>query len=147
MYHFVLVVVVTFLILIVQPHLVLRTVRQIVIIVLLALRQAQVAIVLRQIATVLLPDVTIVKNWECELPIFNLLGTPYPVLNQTFKQEEDILIEFTTDSEKALSRYQTVSETVARCYINKLDTNLNEKLKIDDKKSIVAILKHPVQSE
>lgn len=68
-----------------------------------------------------------------------------PVLNQTFKQEEDILIEFTTDSEKALSRYQTVSETVARCYINKLDTNLNEKLKIDDKKSIVAILKELIE--
>jgi len=63
-----------------------------------------------------------------------------PSENKAYKMEEDLIVEFTTDEDLVTSRYSTVTDLVCRCQLNKLDTKLNEAIKVNDKKAIVGIL-------
>lgn len=60
--------------------------------------------------------------------------------NDKYTESAEVIAEYTYDYEKFTSEYQSVREVVSRCYINKLDTKLNEALKKNDKVAIVSII-------
>ncbi|MGC9770998.1 vWA domain-containing protein [Fervidobacterium islandicum] len=68
-----------------------------------------------------------------------------PALRKKVTEKYEFIVEATSDPSKTLSRYESVNELHARCFINKLDGKMNEALSRNDKETAARILREIIQ--